>query len=134
VKTLEAAFDRYLGNGKPAYVDKFRIEFSQAIELINAAGGIPVLAHPCLLELENEEQLDEILREMMSMGLKGLEVYFPQHSPEQTQRYAELARRHDLFMTGGTDFHGDIQPEIQMGFGKGDLHVPFALYEKLIER
>jgi 3',5'-nucleoside bisphosphate phosphatase len=134
VKTLEAAFDRYLGNGKPAYVDKFRIECSQAIELINAAGGIPVLAHPCLLELENEEQLDEMLLEMMSMGLKGLEVYFPQHSPEQTRRYAALARRHDLFMTGGTDFHGDIQPEIQMGVGKGDLHVPFALYEKLIER
>jgi hypothetical protein len=134
VKTVDAAFDRYLGNGKPAYVDKFRIESSHAIELINAAGGIPVLAHPCLLELENDEQLDDILREMMSMGLKGLEVYFPQHSPEQTRRYAALARRHDLFMTGGTDFHGDIQPEIQMGVGKGDLHVPFTIYEKLIER
>ncbi|MCK7505804.1 MAG: PHP domain-containing protein [Desulfobacterales bacterium] len=54
VKTIDDAFDRYLGNGKPAYVDKFRIESSQAIELINAAGGIPVLAHPCLLELESD--------------------------------------------------------------------------------
>jgi hypothetical protein len=133
-KTLDAAFDRFLGYGKPAYVEKFRIESSQAIELINAAGGIPVLAHPCLMELESEEQLAEILLEMVSMGLKGLEVYFPQHSAEQTRRYADLARRHDLLMTGGTDFHGDIQPEIQMGVGKGDLHVPFALYEKLIER
>lgn len=50
VKTIEEAFDRYLGNGKPAYVDKLRIECRQAIELINAAGGIPVLAHPGLLE------------------------------------------------------------------------------------
>jgi predicted metal-dependent phosphoesterase TrpH len=134
VKTVDAAFDRFLGDGKPAYVDKFRIESSQAIALINTAGGIPVLAHPCLLQLEKGEQLDEILVEMISMGLKGLEVYFSHHSPEQTRRYAELARRHDLLMTGGTDFHGDIQPEIQMGFGKGDLHIPFALYERLIER
>jgi predicted metal-dependent phosphoesterase TrpH len=134
VKTMDDAFDRYLGNGKPAYVDKFRIESNQAIGLLNAAGGIPVLAHPCLLELESVEQLDDLLQEMMSMGLKGLEVYYPQHSPEQTRQYADLAARHRLLMTGGTDFHGDIQPEIQLGIGKGDFHVPFGLYEKLIER
>jgi len=132
VRTIDDAFDRYLGNGKPAYVDKFRIESSQAIGLINAAGGIPVLAHPCLLELENDQQLDEILKEMISMGLKGMEVYFSAHTPEQTRWYAELAKRHDLLMSGGTDFHGDIQPEIQMGVGRGDLRVPFELYEKLI--
>jgi predicted metal-dependent phosphoesterase TrpH len=132
VNTMDEAFDRYLGNGKPAYVDKFRIESSQAIELINTAGGVPVLAHPCLLELENALQFEEILREMISMGLKGLEVYFSGHTPEQTLHYAELAKRYDLLMTGGTDFHGDIQPQIQMGIGRGNLHVPYELYEKLI--
>jgi 3',5'-nucleoside bisphosphate phosphatase len=132
VKTMDEAFDRYLGNGKPAYVDKFRIETSQAIELINTAGGIPVLAHPCLLEPENDQQIEEVLQEMMSMGLKGLEVYFSEHTPEQTLQYAELSKRYDLLMTGGTDFHGDIQPAIQMGIGKGNLHVPYELYEKLI--
>jgi hypothetical protein len=133
-KSMDDAFDRYLGNGRPAYVDKFRIEFSQAIELINAAGGIPVLAHPCLLELERAEQLEDLLQEMMSMGLKGLEVYYPLNTPQQTRQYSDLAARHRLLMTGGTDFHGDIQPEIQLGSGKGDFHVPFGLYEKLIER
>ncbi|HWR91380.1 MAG TPA: PHP domain-containing protein, partial [Desulfobacterales bacterium] len=133
-KSMDDAFDRYLGNGRPAYVDKFRIEFSQAIELINAAGGIPVLAHPCLLELERAEQLEDLLQEMMSMGLKGLEVYYPLNTPQQTMQYSDLAARHRLLMTGGTDFHGDIQPEIQLGSGKGDFHVPFGLYEKLIER
>ena len=132
VKTIDDAFDRYLGNGKPAYVDKFRIESSEAVGLINTAGGIPVLAHPCLLELQNDQQLDEILRELITMGLKGMEVYFSAHSPEQTRRYAELAKRHDLLMTGGTDFHGDTQPDIRMGVGRGGLHVPFELYEKLI--
>ena len=133
-KSMDDAFDRYLGNGRPAYVDKFRIEFSQAIELINAAGGIPVLAHPCLLELERAEQLEDLLQEMMSMGLKGLEVYYPLNTPQQNMQYSDLAARHRLLMTGGTDFHGDIQPEIQLGSGKGDFHVPFGLYEKLIER
>jgi hypothetical protein len=132
VRTMDEAFDRYLGNGKPAYVDKFRIETCQAIELINTAGGIPTLAHPCLLELDNVQRLEEILQEMVSMGLKGLEVYFSGHTPQQTLQYAELAQRYDLLMTGGTDFHGDIQPEIQMGIGRGDLYVPFELYEKLI--
>jgi predicted metal-dependent phosphoesterase TrpH len=132
VRTIDEAFDRYLGNGKPAYVDKFRIDSSQAIGLINAAGGTAVLAHPCLLELENDQQLEEILREMISMGLKGVEVYFPAHTPAQTRWYAELAERHDLLMSGGTDFHGDIQPDIQMGVGRGNLRVPFELYEKLI--
>ena len=134
VKTIDEAFDRYLGNGKPAYVDKFRIECRQAIELINAAGGIAVLAHPSLLELDEDEPLDNMLQEMIAMGLKGLEVVFPQHSPEQTRRYTGLARRHMLLMTGGTDFHGDTHPDVRMGVGKGDLHVPYSLYEKLIER
>jgi predicted metal-dependent phosphoesterase TrpH len=132
VHTMDEAFDRYLGNGKPAYVDKFRIEASQAIERINTAGGIAVLAHPCLLKLENDRQLEDVLQEMMAMGLKGLEVYFSDHTPEQTRLYAELAKRYDLLMTGGTDFHGAIQPSIQMGIGKGNLHVPYELYEKLI--
>ena len=134
VKTIDEAFDRYLGNGKPAYVDKFRIECHQAIELITAAGGIPVLAHPSLLELDDDASLDDMLQEMIAMGLKGLEVVFPEHSPEQTHRYTGIARRHMLLMTGGTDFHGDIHPDVRMGVGKGDLHVPYSLYEKLIER
>jgi hypothetical protein len=129
---IDDAFDRYLGNGRPAYIDKFRVDFAAAIQLINAAGGTPVLAHPCLLELESDDQLDELLREMVSMGLKGLEVHFTDHSAEQTRCYAELARRYDLLMTGGTDFHGGTHPGTRMGVGKGDLVVPYALYEKLI--
>ncbi len=133
-KSIDDAFDRFLSSGRPGYADKFRIECSHAITLINAAGGIPVLAHPCLLELETEDQLEELLQEMTAMGLKGLEVYFTDHSPEQTRRFAELARRHELLMTGGTDFHGTTLPNVRMGVGKGGLHVPYALYERLIER
>jgi hypothetical protein len=66
------------------------------------------------------------------MGLKGIEVYYPEHSPERIAHYAVLAKRHGLLITGGTDFHGSITPEIKMGSGKGNLFIPYELYEKLI--
>jgi hypothetical protein len=70
----------------------------------------------------------------MDMGLMGLEVFYPEHTPAFTATCRRLARRHDLLMTGGTDFHGALTPEIQMGIGRGDLNVPFALYEDLVRR
>ena len=132
VATIDEAFEKFLGAGRPAYVDKFRIECSQAIEIILGAGGIPVLAHPGLLNCKNEDQFDHLIAGLKEMGIQGIEVYYSEHTPDQTRFFAELAQRHDLLMTGGTDFHGTIQPEIKMGSGRGNLCVPYELYEKLI--
>ena len=129
--SINDAFDNYLGKGKPAYIDKFRVDTPQAIMLIDAAGGLPVLAHPYLLETESEKELEDLLVMMKAMGLKGLEVYYPDHPPEYTEQYIELARKYGLLLTGGTDFHGSLKPEIQMGTGKGDFFVPYEIYEKL---
>lgn len=130
-RSINDAFDNYLGKGKPAYVDKFRVDTQQAITLISAAGGCPVLAHPYLLEAQNDKELEDLIIMMKAMGLKGLEVYYPDHSPEHTTLYIELARKHGLLMTGGTDFHGSLKPQIQMGVGKGNFCVPYEIYEKL---
>jgi predicted metal-dependent phosphoesterase TrpH len=130
--TIEDAFDRYLGNGKAAYVDKYRIDCATAIKRIKAAGGIAVLAHPGLLELNDERHLREILTELKQMGLGGIEVYYPEHSQQQTRRFTGLAQHFELLMTGGSDFHGTIHPAVKMGSGKGDLAVPYRLYEKLV--
>ena len=62
-----------------------------------------------------------------------MEVYYSEHTPDQTQLFSELAQRHDLLMTGGTDFHGSIHPDIKMGSGKGNLSVSYELYQKLIQ-
>jgi 3',5'-nucleoside bisphosphate phosphatase len=132
VASIDEAFDRFLGTGKPAYVDKQRVECFKAIEIILAAGGVPVLAHPGLLDYKTDNQLDELIGELKKAGIQGVEVYYSGHTPDQTRRYAELAKRHDLLMTGGSDFHGAIQPEIEMGSGQGDLIVPYELFEKLI--
>ena len=133
VGSMNQAFDRYLGTDGPAYVDKFRIECRKAIELILDAGGIPVLAHPGLLKCKTYDQFDELIAGLKEYGIQGVEVYYPEHDPEQTPLFAELAQHHNLLMTGGTDFHGTIHPDITIGSGKGDLFVAYDLYEKLIQ-
>ena len=132
VSSIDEAFDQFLGTDKPAYVDKYRVQCSKAINAILGAGGIPVLAHPSLLEYESENQLDDLIGQLKQMGIQGVEVYYPRHTADQTHLFAELAQRHDLLMTGGTDFHGSIHPDIEMGSGKGNLSVSYELYQKLI--
>jgi hypothetical protein len=131
VASIDEAFDKYLGTDRPAYVDKYRIECEQAIRIIRAAGGFPVLAHPALLNIESDQKLDALLQNLVKIGLAGIEVYYPGHSPQQIRQYMQLADRYGLLMTGGTDFHGTITPEIKMGSGKGKLFIPYSLYEKL---
>ncbi len=132
VESIKEAFDKYLGKGKPAYVDKYRIDCSRAIEVILDAGGIPVIAHPYLLNPGNIEEIEEFVITLKAMGLKGIEVYYPEHSQDNISKLEDIANRHGLLMTGGTDFHGSLKPEIKMGSGKGDFLVPYILYEKLV--
>ena len=133
VKTFDEAFDRFIGAGKPAYVDKHRIGCEQAIHLIRDAGGIPVLAHPGLLQCTGDLPFAELIRGLKAMGLGGIEVYYPEHTPEQTDLYRGTAERFGLVMTGGTDFHGAIKPGIELGIGDGDFSVPEGIYETLAE-
>lgn len=133
VTSMDEAFDKFLGTGKPAYVDKYRIECTSAIDIILGAGGIPVLAHPGLLDYQNDTQLSEMLARLKQMGIRGIEVYYPEHTPDQTRLFSKLAQDHALLMTGGTDFHGAMHPEINMGSGKGDLCIPYELYDKLVQ-
>lgn len=132
VESIDEAFNKYLGKGKPAYVDKYRIECSKVIEIIIGAGGIPVLAHPALIELGNGSRFEKLIVKLKEMGLRGIEAYYPEHSKEQISYYMELAKKYELLITGGTDFHGSLKPDINMGFGRGDFHVPYHLYENLI--
>lgn len=132
VKSIDEAFDKYLAKGKPAYVDKYRIECGRIIEIILNAGGIPVLAHPALVELGNGREFEELIFELKELGLKGIEVYYPEHSKDQVSYYLKLAEKHKLLVTGGTDFHGSLKPDINMGSGRGDFHVPYYLYEYLL--
>ena len=66
-------------------------------------------------------------------GLKGIEVYYPRHTSAQMEEYNELARKNNLLVTGGSDFHGSVYPDIEMGSGSGDFFVPYSLYDEIIE-
>lgn len=132
VGSINEAFDRYLGRGKPAYADKYRIECARAIEVIRAAGGIPVLAHPGLVEPVGSEPFEKLVRTLRDMGLRGIEVYYPEHTPADVRMYVEIAERYGMLLTGGTDFHGAVKPDVKMGSGKGGLNVPYSLYQNLV--
>ena len=132
VSSIDEAFDNYLSHGKPAYVDKYRIPCNQAIDIIRSSGGIAVLAHPVLLEFDSADRLEIAVVELVKLGLGGIEVYYPEHSVENTEFYESLADKYNLIKTGGTDYHGQINPEIRMGSGRGDFFVPFSVYEAVI--
>jgi len=130
--SIPDAFDQYLATGKPAYVDKYRVECHKAIEIILNAGGIPVLAHPVLLQIDSNESLEKFVSILTGMGLKGIEVYYSEHTPENITYYKNIAQKNGLIMTGGSDFHGSLKPTIKMGSGTGNLSVPYTVYENLI--
>jgi len=131
VHSIDEAFEQYLGTGKPAYVDKQRLSCQKAIQIITEAGGIPVLAHPGLLNLEQESDLESLIVSLKEKGLKGVEVYYPEHSDQQIQELLRIATSQGLLVSGGTDFHGELKPELKMGSGYGSLHIPYHLFDNL---
>ncbi|HBQ85236.1 MAG TPA: phosphatase [Syntrophomonas sp.] len=107
--TIKEAFEKYLGRGKPAYVPRYRLLPREAINLIKLAGGVPILAHPGLIR--NRLVIDKI----MQMGIKGLEVFYPEHTGSQISQLLNLAVQKQMIITGGSDFHGTENTRNQMG-------------------
>jgi len=121
VGTTAEAFRKYIGDKSPAYVLGFRLSPQEAIQIINDAGGVAVLAHPYIL------RNDELIAEFAGMGLKGIEVYYPEHSQSMVNFYLDLAKKLNLLVTGGSDFHGSAKPDIKLGI----IKVPMELVEVL---
>ena len=132
--SVDDAFDRFLGKNRPAYVDKYRVPIPDAIETINAAGGIAVLAHPWLNGIADPGRFEAFLQTLIPMGLRGIEAIYPDHPKTITDAYCRLADKYGLLVTGGTDFHGEVTPGINIGVGKGDFHVPYTRFEALAAR
>jgi predicted metal-dependent phosphoesterase TrpH len=127
VRSLQEAFDVYLGNNGLVYVGKFRFPPEEAIAMIRDASGVPVLAHPFTLGLHTPAALKPLLQELMALGLAGLECYYPEHSPDQEAFYLSLARNLGLLITGGSDFHGDNKPEVSLGRINCQSHLTYDL-------
>jgi predicted metal-dependent phosphoesterase TrpH len=124
--SVEDAFSRWLGHGAPAYIRRDGLEPDGAIRAIVAAGGVPVLAH-----FREAPTRIELLRELIDVGLAGLEVHYRSFDRETTTAVAEVARRLGLLMTGGTDYHGDLGTYAE---AHASLWVPPAVGDRLIGR
>lgn len=125
VETVSEAFDRFIGAGCPAYIPRYKLDPLEAVRLVRSAKGVPVLAHPGLI---NSLQLIE---ELTDAGLAGLEAYHPAHSREQSQYYHEFARERGLVVTGGSDYHST---EHKSGGQLGSVTVPYSVIAELKKR
>ena len=130
VTSAKDAFDRYLANGRPAYVARELPPPADAIAWIRAAGGVAVLAHPTWATSAGEE-LEPLLTTLKAEGLGGIEVHYSTHTKRQTTKYLGLAKKLDLLITGGSDFHGITKPDIEVGIGRGGLKVSDKLLDPL---
>jgi hypothetical protein len=122
--SLDEAFERFLKRNRPAWVPKFKMSGTEALDLIHQAGGVAVMAHPAL------NRTDEIIPGLVEAGMDGIECFHTKHSPATADRYLKLAERFHLLVTGGSDCHGlnKGQPLI------GTVKVPYEHLEKLKAR
>ena len=123
VRDRQEAFDRYLADGRPAAVPKPEFPLADAIALLRQMGAVPVLAHPGLLKRS------DLLPRLPALGLAGIEVHYPKHTPEQTRELLAFAEAHGLLATGGSDFHSPLVPQ-----PLGGQRVPYAVLEGLRAR
>lgn len=108
VSSMHEAFDLYIGRNGPAYEERFKLSPAEAVRMILAANGLPVLAHPL--------QVHHVVPELCAVGLVGLEAYYTGYAPDETDFLLRLAAKHGLLATGGSDFHGeDGWPENKLG-------------------
>lgn len=122
VATQQQAFRFYLGNGGPAYVEKTTPDVGSSLALLRDAGAIPVLAHP------GAYRIDGLLEQLVPLGLMGLEVVHPMHSPSQQEEYRALCARFGLLETGGSDYHGTRPGESNPGSVRVAPEVRDALF------
>lgn len=130
VSTVPEAFDRYLATGRPAYVPRMRLTAAEAITLGRESRAVPVIAHPHTLNLRAEDFATGF-RELVSLGLGGIEAYYGEYTPEMRARIAVICDELGIVATGGSDYHGKYKPHLAVGTGKGDLRVPDVAIEQL---
>jgi predicted metal-dependent phosphoesterase TrpH len=131
VPDIRTAFDLWLGSGKPAYVDRDRLDPEEAIALARESGGVPILAHPHTLGITTAGEMADLLTRLRRAGLVGLEAVYSAYRRHERDGYAHLARRFGLIPSGGSDYHGGYKPGLKLGSGYGDLVVPATLCDEL---
>jgi hypothetical protein len=128
VSSIRQAFDDYLDESAIGYVYRREPEFAEGVEHVRSAGGIASLAHP----IRVKGDLAALMPELAASGMNAIEAYHSDHGPAETEGYLRLAKQYGLLVTGGSDFHGVLKPDVKLGTGAGgNLQVPEDLLETL---
>lgn len=130
VPTMKEAFTRYLSQDGPYYVSRNYLSPEEGIDLIRQAGGVPVLAHPLLYHLSDQD-LDMLVHRLTDHGLKGIEAIYSNNLGKDEEKVRALAGKYQLKISGGSDFHGQNKPLIEIGTGKHNLYIPYSILEDL---
>lgn len=131
VESISDAFDSLLDEKHGFYIPPKRLGLVDAICFLRKINAVPILAHP-LKEIDAQE-LRIMLPELKEAGLAAIETMHSSYSEEKISVSKEIAIEFDLLESGGSDFHGEIKPGINLGVGKGNLNVDFCVYEKLLD-
>ena len=131
VPDIKTAFDLWLGNDRPAYVGRPRLNPEEAIGLARESGAVPVLAHPHTLGIHRAAVMADVLGRLRDAGLVGLEAAYSAYQRHERYGYADLARRFGLVPSGGSDYHGTYKHGLDLGVGYVDLYVPESTLEQL---
>ena len=131
VTDIRTAFDEYLAHGRPGYMSRRRLAPEEAIDLARRSGGVPVLAHPHTLGLDNRTEVEVMMRRLVDAGLVGIECHYGSYDADERSGYARMARRFGLLAAGGSDFHGTYKEGVLLGTGSVGIGVPSELVEPL---
>ena len=126
VSTVQEAFDKYLARKNIISIKRLKLKLEEAMQLINDAGGISVLAHPMYLK-----KLDIIIKDLTKNGLYGIETYYKNYDQKTINALKIIAKKNKLFTTGGSDYHG-IHGNMEKE--PGDIPLPDTVVENLIQR
>lgn len=128
--TVAECFDKYIGMGKPAYAEKNELTAKQAVHAIKSAGGLAFLAHLHQTKYDIP-QLTALLSDLKAAGLNGIEGYYTEYTKEHIAQFRELAEKLSLPLSGGSDYHAQMKPHIEIGTGTGGLCIPYYILENL---
>ena len=123
VPSLKVVFSKYIGDGKPCYVGRFRFSSSEVINIIKESGGVAVIGHPGL------DNVNDLLPTLVKNGLEGIEVYHSDHTKSTREGLKDFAQKHNLLITGGSDCHGANKRQVLMG----KIRLPYEYVERLKE-
>ena len=130
IPSIQTAFEKYIGDDCKCFVNRFKVSPMEAVELIKEAGGIAILAHPLLYHMSTSV-LQKMVDELKSAGLDGIEAIYCTYSAAEEREMKEFARKNNLLISGGSDFHGSTKPKLELATGYGKLSIPYSVLENI---